>query len=166
MTNKLTQWLTIGSNIAVLAGLLLVAVQIYQNTEITKAQLANDYFLMDMELELKMMGESPIDSWVKAVYSPDEITPTDAAVLDRYFNFGMVQINRLQSMQSLGLADQDQVRDRIGYLRWHLGNEVGSRWWELHKQNLPATFVEQVEGLVLSGSAFDSNKTQLDAMLE
>ncbi len=166
MTNRLTQWLTIGSNIAVLVGLILVAAQIYQNTEITKAQLANDYYLMDMQLELDMMGESPIDSWVKAVYSPDEITQTDAAVLDRYFNFGMVQINRLQTMQSLGLADQEQVRNRIGYLGWHLGNEVGRRWWESQKQDLPTNFVEQVERLVLTESAFDSNKLQLDALLK
>jgi hypothetical protein len=99
VTNRLTQWLTIGSNIAVLVGLILVAVQIFQNTEITKAQLANDYYLMDMQLELNMMGESPIGLWVKAVNSPDEITATDAAVLDRYFNFGMVQIT--VSTQSL-----------------------------------------------------------------
>jgi len=67
-------------------------------------------------------------------------------------------------MQSLGLADQEQVLNRIGYLRWHLGNEIGNRWWELQKQGYSADFVEQVERLVLTDTEFDSNKLQLDAM--
>ena len=49
---KINPWLTFLANVGVIAGLVLVAVQINQNTEITKAQIANDYFLADMNLEL------------------------------------------------------------------------------------------------------------------
>jgi hypothetical protein len=53
------------ANLGVLVGLLLVAVQISQSTDIARAQLANDYYLADMQLELSMMGESPVDAWTK-----------------------------------------------------------------------------------------------------
>ena len=49
-------WISIVANIGVVIGLVLVALQIRQNTDITKAQITNDYYLADMELELKMMG--------------------------------------------------------------------------------------------------------------
>ena len=104
---KINPWLNFAANVGVIAGLVLVAIQINQNTEITKAQIANDYFLADMNLELAMMGDDPAGSWVKAVYAPDEISQLDAAILDRYFNYGVVQIQRLQEMHELGLAPDD-----------------------------------------------------------
>ena len=51
---RINPWLNFAANVGVIAGLVLVAVQINQNTEITKAQIANDYFLADMDLELAM----------------------------------------------------------------------------------------------------------------
>ncbi|MGA9575014.1 MAG: hypothetical protein WBS20_13835 [Lysobacterales bacterium] len=164
MNNKLYDWLSIASNIAVLGGLILVAVQINQNTEITKAQLTNDYYLMDMQLELNMMGEKPIDSWIKSVYSPGDISQTDAAILDRYFNFGIVQINRLIRMQEMGLADQEEVKERMAYLKWHLGNEIGRRWWNAAKKDYPRQFVDQVDS-ALKDSEFDDNKVFLESLL-
>jgi hypothetical protein len=62
VTIKPAQWLTIGSNLAVVIGLALVGMQIYQNTDLAKAQLANDFYLMDMEFALSVMGDTPAES--------------------------------------------------------------------------------------------------------
>ncbi len=114
-TENVFDWISLLANIGVIAGLVLVAVQIYQNTRITRAQIANDYYLADMTLELAMMGEDPVASWIKAVYTPEDIDQTDAAIIDRFFNYGMVQIQRLQKMHDLGLAPADW-NERIDYL--------------------------------------------------
>jgi hypothetical protein len=161
--NKINRWLTLAANVGVLAGLVLVSLQIRQNTAITRAQIENDYFLADMQLELTMMGEDPAASWVAAVYAPDELTARDAAVVDRYFNYGLVQVQRLQRMNELGLADDEWV-DRIDYLRWHLGNEVGRRWWEHSRDSFPAEFVATVEASLSIGE-FRGNQRMLDALL-
>jgi hypothetical protein len=116
-TDKLKRRLTLGANIGVLSGLILVALQINQNSEIAKAQLANDYYLADMQLELSMMGENPIQAWVKAVYSPEDMTQEDTAILDRYFNFGLVQLNRLRKLEELGLIDDALAKDDFGSYR-------------------------------------------------
>jgi len=163
-TDKLNRWLTLAANIGVLSGLILVAIQIGQNTEIAKAQLANDYYLADMELELGMMGEDPVTSWVKAVYTPEELTREDAAVLDRYFNFGLVQLNRLRKLQQLGLADDELFNERVGYLQWHLGNEAGKNWWATSKLFYPADFVRVIDE-VLATDDYGSNRRMLDSLL-
>ena len=155
-------WLSLGANFGVLAGLLLVAAQIRQNTAITKAQVANDWFVADMQLELSMMGENPAPSWVKAVYTPGDLDEADAAVLDRYFNYGLVQIQRLERMHELGLAD-DQWRDRIGYLGWHLGNEVGRRWWTHFKPGFSPEFAAMVDE-ILATSDPRKNRQALDGL--
>ena len=161
--NKINRRLTLAANVGVLAGLVLVSLQIRQNTAITRAQIENDYFLADMQLELAMMGEDPAASWIAAVYAPDELTPRDAAVVDRYFNYGLVQVQRLQRMNELGLADDEWV-DRVDYLRWHLGNEVGRRWWEYSKEGFSAEFVATVEESLSIGE-FGGNQQLLDALL-
>ena len=160
---ELTTWLTLAANLAVLIGLILVAIQIKQNTEITRAQVANDWFLADMQLELAMMGENPALAWTKAVYVPDELTQHDAAVLDRYFNYGLVQVQRLQRMSELGLAD-NRWKDRINYLKWHLGNNVGRRWWAHSKSAFPPEFRATIDDL-LESSSFRDNRELLDALI-
>lgn len=153
------------ANVGVLAGLILVAVQISQSTDIARAQLENDYYLADMQLELSMMGDSPVDSWIKAVYSPDEITQRDAAVLDRYFNFGVVQVRRLRQMQQLGLAEDKVLAEQVNYLKWHLGNEVGRRWWAQYRAEDPDDEIVQIVDQALATNAFDQNREFLDALL-
>lgn len=151
------------ANVGVIAGLVLVAVQINQNTQITKAQIANDYYLADMALELAMMGENPAQAWNKAVYDPDALTTEDAVVLDRYFNYGLVQIHRLEEMDKMGLAHEGW-EERVTYLRWHLGNEVGRRWWEGVKDGYPDEFRNEVEEILALGG-FSSNREMIDAMM-
>lgn len=162
-SEKITRWLTLAANVGVIAGLVLVAVQINQNSQITKAQIANDYFLADMTLELAMMGENPAISWHKAVYAPDTLTTEDAVILDRYFNYGLVQIHRLEEMDKMGLAHEGW-EERIGYLRWHLGNEIGRRWWEGAKDGYPGEFRTKVDSL-LADSEFTDNREMLDALM-
>ncbi len=159
----LNQWLTFVANIGVIAGLILVAVQIKQNTQITKAQLTNDYYMADLQLELTMMGEDPATSWTKSVYTPNELTKEDAVILDRYFNYGLVQIQRLQKMYEIGLVD-DEWQKKMSYLGWHLGNEVGRRWWEYSKTDFPDSFVQTVDE-ILADREFRANQDLLDAIL-
>ncbi len=161
--NTVNQWLTLAANLGVVAGLILVGFQIRQNTRITKAQITNDYYLADMELELVMMGEQPIDPWVKSIYSPDKVTQADVAILDRYFNYGLVQIQRLRKMQELGLADDDW-KNGMSYLGWHLGNEIGRRWWKYSKSSYPTDFVKMVDD-VLETRHYLANQNLLNSML-
>jgi len=162
-SDKLGRWLTFAANLGVIAGLILVAVQINQNTAITKAQVANEYYIADMTLELAMMGENPADSFTKAVYAPDEITTADAVVLDRYFNYGMVQIQRLQKMDELGMA-YEGWHERVNYLRWHFGNEIGRRWWNQVKDGYSDEFREYVDK-ILTEDSLSENREMIDALM-
>tara|TARA_B110000444_G_C18760075_1_gene557142 strand:- start:657 stop:1160 length:504 start_codon:yes stop_codon:yes gene_type:complete len=164
ITDKLNRWFTMLVNLSVLAGIVLVAIQIQQNTDITKAQMANEYYLLDAQLELTMMGESPARSLEKAIYFPDELNQEDAVILDRYFNFGILQLQRIRKMIELGVADEELYQERTAYLRWHLGNEAGRRWSTQYVLGEPNELSSDIE-TVLSGSNFQINKQALNAML-
>jgi len=161
----ISQTISLLANFGVLAGLLLVAIQISQSTDIAKAQLENDYYLADMQLELAMMGESPVTSWVKAVYTPDEITQQDAAILDRYFNYGLIQAKRLSKMQQLGLAEDKLLQDQVDYLAWHLGNETGRRWWAQYRADDADEEIVRMVDQALAAADFSQNRKYLDALM-
>lgn len=161
----LGQAFSVLANIGVLAGLLLVAIQISQSTEIAKAQLENDYYLADMQLELAMMGDTPVNSWVKAVYTPDELTREDAAVLDRYFNYGLIQAKRIRQMQLLGLAEDDVLARQVSYLEWHLGNEAGRRWWAHYRTDESDEEIVQLVDQALKNADYAQNRKFLDALI-
>jgi hypothetical protein len=162
--DRINRWSTAISNIALLAGLVLVAVQIHQNTAITRAQLMNDYYLADMQLELAMMGDDPAASFTKAVFDPETLTEYDAAVLDRYFNYGVVQVRRLRQMDQLGLAGEGW-QERIGYLRWHLGNEAGRRWWSRTRGDEAEDAVIAAIDSVLGDAEWSDHRVLLESML-
>ena len=164
ITDKLNRWFTMLVNLSVLAGIVLVAIQIQQNTDITKAQMANEYYLLDAQLELTMMGESPALSLEKAIYFPDELNQEDGVILDRYFNFGILQLQRIRKMIELGVADEELYQERAGYLIWHLGNEAGRRWWNQYALGEPNELSRDIEA-VLADSNFQINKEVLDALL-
>ena len=126
--------------------------------------MANEYYLLDAQLELTMMGESPAQSLEKAIYFPDELNQEDAVILDRYFNFGILQLQRIRKMIELGVADEELYQERVGYLRWHLGNEAGRRWSTQYVLGEPNELYRDIE-TVLSGSDFQINKQVFDAML-
>ena len=129
---------------AVIFSLIYVARQISQNSNIAKAQIINDFYLADMELELSMMGEEPIKPCVKAVLSPDELTPEEVAILDRYFNYAFIQLARLQKMNELGLATEEWA-DSVKTARWQLGNDIGKRWWANSKDGYSEEFQSMVD---------------------
>ena len=117
-----------------------------------------------MNLELAMIGDDPASSWVKAVYTPEEINHHDAAVLDRYFNYGVVQIARLEQMHEFGLAPDDW-KERVDYLGWRLGNEVGRRWWAYNKQGWPEYIaIRQIDSILVKRH-YSANQDLLDAIM-
>jgi hypothetical protein len=162
-SGKLSNWLQIGANIGILLGLLLVAIQIRQGSDIARAQIENDFYIADLQLELAMMGEQPHKSWIKAVFAPEEMTEEDAAVVDRYINYNFIQLRRLRRMHELGLAIDV---DRSGILEWHLGNEVGRRWWKFAKKHEWAPeFNDQVDEILENAQVKNLNRDLVNAML-
>ena len=55
-------------------------------------------------------------------------------------------------------------QERVGFLEWHLGNDVGPRWWKQVKSDCPDDFRTQVDE-ILAGSGFESNRKMLDALM-
>ena len=133
MASKVVDWLQIVGNLGLIAGLVLVAVQIKQNTDITRAQVTADAWTAELNLALAMMGEEPQLAFTNSVYRPDSLSEEDAVVLDRYYHFILTQIGRYRSMEDYNLASNTD--NLIRAVTFDLRSPFGARWWETAKRH-------------------------------
>ena len=82
-SGKLANWLQILGNVGLVAGLILVAVQIKQNTDATKAQMISDGLAHYANLFLAIAGEEAASAWSKAIDAPDALSTEEIIVLDQ-----------------------------------------------------------------------------------
>ena len=67
-------------------------------------------------------------------------------------------------MEEYGLVDEETLNKMTNYLDWHLGNQVGRRWWTHLREEEDKSFVEIVDK-ILERSDPGRNQKFLDAML-
>ena len=69
-TDRWNARLQVAANLGLIAGLLLVAVQIQQTRDLTRLQLHLEGTLAFQQVEIAMMGESPAEAWAKSIQDP------------------------------------------------------------------------------------------------
>ena len=83
-SENMSKWLTLGANIGILIGLVLVVIQIRQNSDLLRLQFISDEFMTETSSENLLIGDSPADAIMKAMYSPEDMTYADFRVNDAY----------------------------------------------------------------------------------
>ena len=100
---KVGNWLQISANIGILLGLLLVGIQISENTKIARADLISRTFEIANQYTLAMLGENP--SEVIARIDPSSPDEADLAVLQAELSFWHNFDTRYELLLNEGLAD-------------------------------------------------------------
>ena len=83
-SENINKWLTLGANIGILIGLVLVVIQIRQNSELLRLQFINDEYMSGFSSERLLIGEDPAEAIMKAMFSPEEMSYAEFRVNDAY----------------------------------------------------------------------------------
>ena len=129
---KVSNWLQIAGNFGLLAGLVLVAIQVNQNTQIARAQLLSVGWMNVMETQLAMMGERPAEAWAKAVTGSQPLTDEDVYVLDAMLNANWMVAGRVESVAEAGF-EIERTERMAAWVTGFLGNDFSASWWEVNK---------------------------------
>lgn len=81
--------LAIGTNVAVIIGLVLVILELNQNAELTRIEMINEANATENSLFQTLMDEVPKDAIAKAVECPEKLELSEYVVLDAYPFTGM-----------------------------------------------------------------------------
>ena len=123
---KVNSWLALGANIGVVIGLFLVAFQINQDAELTKAQLFSDHTDSRREWNQAMMGDNPMAIVAKSIESPTELTLAELQVMDMYFISAINELRRLQVLKEAGL---DLGANVEGLQNFYFGSNFAKAWY-------------------------------------
>ena len=83
-TERITSWVSLMTNIALLGGLALVAYEINQNSELVRVQLVNEGNILANEIYAHSMGENPQEVIARAGECPEQMTYADFIAMDAY----------------------------------------------------------------------------------
>lgn len=137
-SEKLVHWLQIIGNFGLIVGLVLVAVQIQQNTEMTKAQMISEDRGIAVALKLAVLGENPAKAVAKAIDSPGQLTTEDMFVLTSLQLANYYHKSRNEMLYSMGFGTgthQFSTPDNnaVSTIHEFLGTPHGIALWEIWK---------------------------------
>ncbi len=128
---KNTSWLNILANVALLAGMALVAYEINQNSQLARTALVNEGNVASNQFWANLMGETPADVIAMAVECPGAMTYSDYIAMDAYLFTGMNFLYRNFELAQEGIFTREYWQESVeGYAGWYLGNLFGRAWWD------------------------------------
>ena len=127
MGDTVNRWLSLGANVGIVVGLLLVAFQIKQDADLTKALLFNDHTNSRKEWNQAMMGENPMVVVAKSIERPQELTLDELHVMDMYLIGAINELRRLEVLKLAGLqVDNASVE---GLHVFYFGSNFAKAWY-------------------------------------
>ncbi len=128
--NRTNSWLSLVSGLAILVGLVLVAIELNQNTEHLRLQLLDQITARANENNRALLGENPTAAIEKAVREPEKLTYAELLIVDAYL------INVLSAwedrffLHEAGLVEASDWERKIeGEVNWFFGNRFAKTWW-------------------------------------
>jgi hypothetical protein len=121
-------WLQMVSNLAIIAGLIIVIYELNQSRNLAYGQiLASSYATINTRM-VTQMGENPQLALEKAVLNPESLTSQDAVVLDAHYNSIISSwYDVIRMMEATGI-DRDWQGTIANSARETFSTDPGRRW--------------------------------------
>ena len=136
-SDRFVAWLQVLGNFGLIAGLGLVAIQIQQNTDITRAQMISEDRSLAIALHLAMLGENPAETVAKSIDSPDRLTTEEMIVLDGLQSANYYYSSRREMLYRMGFDTDAYTRNfetptnnALHVIQNYLGTPYGIAKWE------------------------------------
>ena len=167
-TSKLGNWLQVGANIGILAGLILVSFQISENTRMSKVELTARSYEIAMQHDLTKMGENPADVYARSMNDPESLSASDIIVLDTAMWFWHDHHSRLEYLRGQGLAEESGWFELLDYHAEHTygGSPIKKALWEQKKAGFAFTDWEKYVDDRVTKSTGRADGEWLEAIIE
>ena len=133
-----SNWLQVGANLGILAGLIIVGFQMKQASDLQKMQIFRDETSAYMANEISLAGEDFAAVWAKSIESPETLTLKELKIMDSYlwghYVYRWMGQYRLHEM---GLLDDVEWKREIKVdVPVAFGSPFGKAWWQNFKDHL------------------------------
>ena len=127
---KLSNWLQIAANVGIVVGLLLVGVQLKQNSDLLKTQLLYDESRRAVDLETLVVGENGAEVWAKSISDAKNMSLPEQRIMEALLWSFSEQLRSTRLLAELGLLEDEEWRLRVNSeTAFYLANDYGKAWW-------------------------------------
>ena len=154
--NKVNKWLSLGANLGVLAGIILLAFEINQATLTTRAEMISSHNDRWVTIDLSWQDPEFAVAWAKAIEDPEELTVTEMIQLNGFMWSYFDHIDTISELYDLGIFDDsvDPVEQIISINAYiFFGNRYSQAWLEENRENIGPRTMEIVDQVLIEVSA-------------
>ena len=126
-------WFQILSNLAIVAGLIILVYEVKQSNFHAQMGLENTNWEIWVNRELTTVGERPAAVLAKAIESPDQLTLEETIIIDSYHQNALAQIWQPAYNSQFGLAPELWKEDSAWIAKFYFGYPLGRHWWSVHR---------------------------------
>lgn len=130
-SNKVGYWLQIAANIGILGGLVLVGLQMRQNSELLELQLLREEADSFIAAQQAYVGENFAEVWQKHIQEPENLTLAEMRIMESNL-WGQTVYRWWKNYQlyERGLIREHDWKTSIQTdASYVLGTEYGRAWW-------------------------------------
>ena len=134
--SKLNNWLQVSANIGIVLGLVLVGVQLKQNSDLTKIQLLYEESQRAVDLELQVVGERGAEAWARSIQDPENLTLEEIRIMEALL-WSFVEVQRgTHRLATLGLIEDEDWQQRVdAEVTFWLADRYALAWWKNYSSN-------------------------------
>lgn len=136
----------LAGNIAILVGLILLAVEIRDNTSAVRQQERGAKLEREHELLLAAAGDNFGASYVKLLYQPSEATPEEILDVSYLFTIRLTNLAGTYHAFRAGLVTAEDWELEVFIVPLFLNTAIGKVVWDELKPEYVPDFVDRVDG--------------------
>lgn len=127
---KLNSWLQVSANIGIVLGLLLVGVQLKQNTDLARIQMLNEESQRVVTYELEIVGERGAEVWAKSIQDPENLTLEEVRIMEALLWSVAENLRGTYRLAELGLLEESDWRRRVeSEVPFYISDRYSRAWW-------------------------------------
>ena len=142
--NRLEHWLELAGSIAVLFGLGLLALELRQTSDITRAELALGTGNALSTINAQLTTTQFSNTYAKMMETPEDLTTAEMLELNGFFMQITGVFLREVSLKRRGIFDEDEriISDLVPE---YFSNSYAQSWWMANRHRWPPRVVFLVE---------------------
>jgi len=146
----LNRWLTLGANLGVIVGLLILIVEVRQNADLTRAQMQSGRNDLLAQIELSLATPEISAAWVKSIRSPETLTDVEVRTVESHLVAVMLQLDQMFNMEKIGLVSREEARRHAqNVVPYYFGSRHGKNWWRWQENGWDGTPMMEVAGPIV-----------------
>lgn len=116
---KLLELLQVAGNLGLIAGLILVGIQITDSNRIASAELFGSSVGSVISINTEQLGDSPGEAMSRVLYDPAAAETSDLYIADRIYDALLRQLVRVHVFDAMGLYGDDELVSPAGFVGLH-----------------------------------------------